>query len=57
MTWLVSTHLIAVAVGIVIGRAAARRQIAKRKAKADELRWMLATTIQHVEDAARRSGC
>lgn len=44
--------------GVAVERTSARHAIAKRQAKADELRFVLALTIPHsVEDAARRVGC
>jgi len=56
MTWL--AVITSFALGMALERARARYRVMKRKAKADELRFMLALTIPHsVEDAARRSGC
>ncbi len=44
--------------GIGVGWSAARYAIAKRKAKADELRYVLSVCIPHSpEDAIRRAGC
>lgn len=44
--------------GIGVGWATSQYRIAKRKAQADELRFLLAPVIPHsVEDAARRAGC
>ena len=44
--------------GMGVGWSLARYAIRKRKAKADELRYMLAVTIPHSpEDAIRRAGC
>lgn len=44
--------------GIGVGWSLARYSIRKRKAKADELRFLIALTIPHsVEDATRRMGC
>lgn len=55
---LVATHFLSLAMGVVIAGAYTRRQVAKRKAKADELRYILAVTIPHSpEDAIRRAGC
>lgn len=45
-------------VGVAVERTRSRYAIAKRKAKADELRYILAVTIPHSpEDAIRRAGC
>lgn len=56
MTWL--AIIASFALGMALERARSRNRIMKRKAQADELRFVLALTIPHsVEDAARRSGC
>ena len=56
MTWL--AVITSFAAGMALERARAHYRVSKRKAQADELRFLLALTIPHsVEDAARRSGC
>jgi hypothetical protein len=56
MTWL--AVIASFALGMALERARARYRVTKRKAQADELRFVLALTIpQSVEDAVRRSGC
>lgn len=41
-----------------VGWSLARHRLSVAKAKADELRFLLALTIPHsIEDAARRVGC
>ena len=56
MTWL--AVITSFSLGMALERARSRYRIMKRKAQADELRFLLALTIPHsVEDAARRMGC
>ena len=54
MMWLV-THLLAVAVGVVVSRAYSLREI--RQLQRDDLSFRMAPVIPHsIEDAARRAG-
>lgn len=51
--------LLGLAIGSAPWWALSRLRIAKRKAQADELRFLISPIVQHstIEDAARRAGC
>lgn len=55
--WTALASLASLVAGISIGWAARGYAVRKRKAKADELRFILAPTVPYtVEDAAREAG-